>query len=180
MKRTLMVLTSIGVVVFAALYLYIKSPEWMVKGGLYYLKKTNYAPILESDSFKLDNDQRFILEDILKGMKYDVYQTRFEEDSAFVLVNFEIIDLSKLMIDESGTLLKNTLSDWRGVLDDWANHRLQGTMTRQLALLLKETKNRPTKQLTVEIPFARSHLWWKLNLNEEWVEKVLKDYFNLE
>ena len=64
-----------------------------------------------------------------------------------------MIDIPQLIIDERNDILKNTLSDWRRVIDDLVNDRVQGTMTRQLAMILTQTKDkdRPTKRLSVLI-----------------------------
>ena len=36
------------------------------------------------------------------------------------------------------------------------------------------------KQLMVEVPFKQHYLGWKLDITEEWVEGVMKDYLTQE
>ena len=180
MKKRLVILCSMVIILLVGIVVYFQLPQWLVRGGLYYLKETEYTAILDSNKLDLDEDQRVIAQEVLNTLEYTVGQTHFVENEAWVEAEFEVIDIPQLIIDERNDILKNTLSDWRRVIDDLVNDRVQGTMTRLLATILTQTKDkdRPTKRLSVEIPFVRSYLGWKLDIDDQWVKKVLTDYLN--
>ena len=153
MKKRLVILCSMVIISLVGIVVYFQLPQWLVRGGLYYLKETEYTAILDSNKLDLDEDQRVIAQEVLNTLEYTVGQTYFVENEAWVEAEFEVIDIPQLIIDERNDILKNTLSDWRRVIDDLVNDRVQGTMTRQLAMILTQTKDkdRPTKRLSVLI-----------------------------
>lgn len=180
MKKRLIILWSIVIILVGGVVVYFHLPQWLVRGGLYYLKETEYTTILDSKSLGLDEDQKVIAQQVLNTLEYTVGETHFNGKEAFVETEFEVVDIPQLVVDERNDIFKNTLSDWRRVIDDLWNERLPGTITRQLAMILTQTKDkdRPTKRLKVEIPFVSSYLGWKLDIDDQWVKKVLTDYLN--
>lgn len=178
MKKWMVVLVTLIILVIGGIFVNRHLPEWMVKGGLAYVKRNDYALVLESDKIALDADQLDVAKQILKTVTYVVKGNRIEEDKAFVTVDFTLVDLMQLINDERATIFKNTLSDWRQTLDDLFNNRIEGIVVRQLAMVLEKTSDKPMTTVTVEVPFERDYLWWKPVITKEWIEAIVRDYLS--
>ena len=72
MKKWIWILSGLVLLIIGGVYVNRHLPEWMIKGGLAYVQKTDYALILESDKVSLDTDQKAVAKDVLQTMSYDV------------------------------------------------------------------------------------------------------------
>ncbi len=180
MKKWMIVLVAFIILVIGGIFVNRHLPEWMVKGGLAYAKKDDYAIVLESDKMLLDNDQKAVAKQILQTASYEVRGTRIEGDEAFVTVDVTLVDLMQLINDERKTIFKNTLSDWKQTLDDLFNNRIEGIVIRQLAMVLEETSIKPMTTVMVEVPFERAYLWWKPVMTEDWIKATVQAYLSQE
>ncbi len=100
MKKRLVILCSMVIILLVGIVVYFQLPQWLVRGGLYYLKETEYTAILDSNKLDLDEDQRVIAQEVLNTLEYTVGQTHFVENEAWVEAEFEVIDIPQLIIDE--------------------------------------------------------------------------------
>ena len=118
MKKWIWILSGLVLLIIGGVYVNRHLPEWMIKGGLAYVQKTDYALILESDKVSLNADQKAVAKDVLQTMTYDVKGTRLLGDEAFVTVEVTLVDLMQLIDNEKEAIFKNTLSDWKQTLND--------------------------------------------------------------
>ena len=180
MMKWIWILSGLVLLIIGGVYVNRHLPEWMIKGGLAYVQKTDYALILESDKVSLDTDQKAVAKDVLQTMTYDEKGTRLLGDEAFVTVEVTLVDLMQLIVDEKEAIFKNTLADWKQTLNDLFNQRIEGVVIRQLALVLEQTSEKPMTTVTIEVPFVREYLWWKPVMTKEWIEAIVHDYLTHE
>lgn len=176
MKKWMMISLMLIIVSVGGWFTYYDSPEVLVKAGIEIAQNDDYALILENENIELSDDEKVIVHELLESATYEVKDMKTIEDEAKVPVEVTLVDVTKLVFNEGGSILKNTISDWRHTLNDLFKNRLTELATRQLALVLEETSQKPMKSLTIEIPFKQYLLGWKLDITEEWIESVIKDY----
>ena len=161
-------------------FVYYQLPEVLVKVGVQQIQKNDYALILENEKIGLSDEQKIVVQELLKSATYEVEEMTITGNEAKVPVEITLVDVMELIFDEGKVIFKNTLSDWRQTLSDLFNKRFDELAIRQLALVLEQTSKKPMKQLMVEVPFKQYYLGWKLDITEEWVEVVMKDYLTKE
>ena len=155
-------------------------PEFLVKVGAQEIQENNYELILENDKIGLSDEQKVVVHELLKSVTYEIKDMKVMGNEAKVPVELTLVDVLELIFDESKAIFKNTLSDWRQTLSDLFKKRFDELAIRQLALVLEQTSQKPMKQLIIEIPFKQHYLGWKLDITEEWIETVMKDYLTKE
>lgn len=161
-------------------FVYYQFPELLVKVGVQQIQKNDYALILENEKIGLSDKQKIVVQELLKSATYEVEEMTITGNEAKVPVEITLVDVMELIFDEGMVIFKNTLSDWRQTLSDLFNKQFDELAIRQLALVLEQTSKKPMKQLMVEVPFKQHYLGWKLDITEEWVKAVMKDYLTQE
>ena len=155
-------------------------PEFLVKVGAQEIQENDYELILENEKLGLSENQKVVVHELLKSATYEVKDMKIMGNEAKVPVELTLVDVIELIFDKGGVIFKNTLSDWRQTLSDLFKKRFDELAIRQLALVLEQTSQKPMKQLIIEIPFKQHYLGWKLDITEEWIETVMKDYLTKE
>ncbi len=161
-------------------FVYYQFPELLVKVGVQQIQKNDYELILENEKIRLSDEQKVVVHELLKSATYEVKDMTITGNEAKVPVELTLVDVMQLIFDEGKAIFKNTVSDWRKTLSDIFNKRFDELAIRQLAFVLEQTSKKPMKQLIVEVPFKQHYLGWKLDITQEWIETVMKDYLTQE